>query len=164
MKYRLITVCLGLLFASTVLGQIGSKGCNKLERSEDRFENTVRISTPYKLTNLFRVIKVISETDVATYLSIRTGGYTASVGEKGVILLLEDGTKLEWPNEVIDCDVNTNGPGFSYTAFIRLTDEQIDQLAASKVSGAKLYIYEAPAYKKNVAEFMQQMGCIKEMN
>ena len=86
MKYRLITVCLGLLFASTVLGQIGSKGCNKLERSEDRFENTVRISTPYKLTNLFRVIKVISETDVATYLSIRTGGYTASVGEKGVTL------------------------------------------------------------------------------
>ena len=97
---------------------------------------------------MFRVIKVISETDVATYLSIRTGGYTASVGERGVILLLEDGTKLEWPNEVMTVDVNTCGFGFSYTAFIRLTDEQIDQLAKLKISGAKLYIYEALVTRK----------------
>lgn len=164
MAARLFSICFCFLLTTTALGQVGSKGCNKLERTEDRFDGKIRIVTPYKLMNLYRVHKVIEGDETRIYLDIRGGGYTASVGEKGVIVLLEDGTKLEWPDAGVDCDVATGGGGFQYTAFIRLTDEDIDKLSASKISGAKLYIYEVPAYKKNVAELMQQMGCIRDVN
>ena len=164
MAARLFSICFCLLLTTTALGQVGSKGCDKLERTEDKFEGTVRISTPYKLTNWYRVHKYIESGTTRIYLSIRGGGYTASVGEKGVIVLLEDGTKLEWPNEEIDCDVNTDGPGFVYRAFIGLNDDEIDKLAASKISDSRLYIYDGKPMKKNALELMQQMGCIRDVN
>ena len=164
MHARLFTICLCLVLTSSAFGQVGSKGCDKLERTEDKFEGTIRISTPHKLTNWYRVHKYIGGDETRIYLSIRGGGYTASVAETGVIVLLEDGTKLEWPNEAIDCDVNTDGPGFTYSAFIPLNDEDIDKMAASKISDSRLYIYEGKPLKKNALELMQQMGCIRDVN
>ena len=163
MATRLFSICFCLLLTTTALGQVGSKGCDKLERTEDKFEGTVRISTP--LMNWYRVDKYIEDGTTRIYLSIRGFGYTASVGEKGVIVLLEDGTKLEWPNEEIDCDINTDGPGFVYSAFIGLNDDEIDKLAASKISDSRLYIYDGlPIMKENALELMQQMGCIRDVN
>jgi len=153
-----------LIISTTAFAQVGSQGCKTLERTEDRFDGGIKIKAPYKRMNLYSVIKYIDGGESKIYLHIRGGGYTASVGEKGVIVLLEDGTKLEWPSSSVRSNVASGDFDFKYTALVTLTDEDIDKMSASKISGAKLYIYEIPAYKKNVDELMQQMGCIRDMN
>ena len=146
------------------MGQIESQACENFERTESLEEGTVTICTPNKATNWYRVVKVIREDESKIYLSIRGGGYSASANETDVLVLLEDGSRLEWPNDILEKDDLPNEKRMQFTAFIPLSDDDINKLASSTISDSRVNIYEGKATKKNALELMQQMGCIRDVN
>lgn len=158
----LSTLCFSLFCVSTLFGQIGSKGCKKLERSEDKMTGVINISTPVDMLNWMRVVKYIEEGIPSTYLSLKTVGSTLNVGEKGVIVLLEDGTKLEWPNEKVNAEAAAGV--WHYSVFIKLTDEEIETLSKSPIEQYRLYIYDGAPRAKLRETIQQQLGCIRERN
>ena len=152
-----------VLFSITSNAQIDSKGCKKLKRSVDKMTGVINISTPANIANWMRVVKYIEEGIPRTYLSLRTVGSTLNVGEKGVIVLLEDGTKLEWPNEKVDAEASESVM-WHYSAFINLTDEEIETLSKSPIEQYRLYIYDGEPRTKLRETIQQQLGCIRDIN
>lgn len=86
-------------------------------------------------------IKVKNGTKSAIYLSIKKTGTTISIGEKGLIILLENKLKIEKPNEKIDVK-----PGYKsyydYSAFVELTSSDIKYLTQHSMTDARLYVYD----------------------
>lgn len=115
--------------------------CKKITTSFDKFTNETKLTAHYKNVDFLKITK----NNVSRYyMSIRTSGSTVSVNEKGLIILLENGKRLEKPNATIDVDVNTTGYGnaYLYSTFINLTESDIKILLTNKITDARLYIYD----------------------
>lgn len=86
-------------------------------------------------------VRVIKDFDTTLYISLIVPGLTLNVGEKGAILLLSNGVKIERPETKIDCNANTYG--WTYSAFFALEKEEIELLKNNEVEMIRLYIHDA---------------------
>tara|TARA_B110000879_G_C10688180_1_gene324365 strand:- start:21 stop:410 length:390 start_codon:yes stop_codon:yes gene_type:complete len=125
--------------------------------SVDKFEGDTTYTSPYKsgYLDLVHFIKV----NEVVYMSLKAPGSTPNVGKEGVVVLLENGDKIEKPEAKIDVDVNA-AAGYDYTAFFTLDKSDIEKLKASPITDLRLYIYDAKILKKKALKYLEYIKCI----
>ena len=79
---------------------------------------------------------------------LRTKGLTLNIGEEGLIVIFEDGTRFERPNAEVDYD-SSSGAGWDYKVFIRINDEELSLFAEKKIKAYRLYIYDGYLSEKD---------------
>jgi hypothetical protein len=117
--------------------------CKNIERKVDDFTNEVKINSPlsenYKMCDMI-IYKDIKNGKSVYTLSLTAYGSTANVGGKGVIILFEDGTKINKPT--VEIDVEANSSNFEYSAYITLNLNDLKLLSTKKIDKYRLYIYD----------------------
>ena len=121
---------------------------------EDKFTNEVTYRSP--LLEDLNFTKFVKNDNIVYYLSCNTIGSTVVVDGKGVILLLDNGEKIEWPEEKID--VKVRGGNYVYSCFIRLSSEDIAKLQQNNISDFRLYIYDNKV--ENSEKYKQYINCM----
>jgi hypothetical protein len=131
--------------------------CKKIEHKVDKFENKETFFTPTE--NGISFIKTIENGKSNIYLSVRVNGSTLNVNEKGLFILFSDGTKISKPAAKIDVDVSS-GSGYVYSAFINLTQEEMNLLTKKSITDTKLYIYEGTVDNESAVKIKEYLKCL----
>ena len=172
-------IILQCAFLLTVLGYSQStkelKTINKaaadITMEVDKFDDKTTWRSPYfgkgiAATTSKRVRFIKSKDkdgNYSIYLKLTAYGSTLNIGEKGFILLFEDGTKIERPNAEVDYKNDSGTAYWEYSIFERITEEELDMFVTKKVDVFRLYIYEAkPITKKATLQVMGYAKGIKE--
>lgn len=138
---------------------VDEKLCSKIEVTIDKFSGDTTYTSPYKpgYMDIIHFVKV----NGTTYMSLKAYGSTLNVGQKGVIILLADGTKIEKPDEKIDADVNSSTGGWDYSAFVRLDESDIEKMTKSSVTDFRLYIYDSKVLPKKATLYQEYLKCLR---
>ena len=147
-----------------------NKAVTEITEETDKFDGSTTWRSPFfgkglAATTAKRVvfIKIKSDGKITTYLRLKTYGSTLNIGEKGFILLFQDGTKLEKPNAKVDAESDSGTAYWEYSTFTPISDEELEMFATKKVDSFRLYIYEGkPITKKSVLQVMGYAKGIKE--
>ncbi|PIF32981.1 hypothetical protein CLU81_3551 [Flavobacterium sp. 9] len=140
-----------LMFCYLGYGQ-NSDLCNNIKINEDKFSKKTSYSSP--------ITDRISFKKSGAIISIRIDipGSTLSTGEKGVILLLRDGTQISKPNEPIYIGVRDS---YRYSANFTLSKAQIQRIIDNPITDVKLYIYEAEVFDSE--KYSEYLKCLVSM-
>lgn len=130
--------------------------CKDIETTTDKFSGEITESSDY--SEGIKFIKSTKDGVSKIYMAINEPGSTLNVGKKGLILLLENGKKIERPNADIDAKVNTSGKNYVYSAFIELTKAEIDLIINNPITDDRLYIYDGEI--KNGAKLSEYLKCL----
>ena len=110
--------------------------CDKwLTKEVDEFSG--EISFTAEVTDEVRFIKIKKGSTTRCYLSIRIKETGIYIG-RGVTIILQNGKRINKPNEKVEC--NYIAGGFYSSAFIALTVADITLLKQSGILKYKLYI------------------------
>ena len=131
--------------------------CKDIKKTEDKFNNEVTYRSP--LLEDLNFTKFVKNDNIVYYLSCNTIGSTVVVDGKGVILLLDNGEKIEWSEEKIDVKVSSGG-NYVYSCFIRLSSEDIAKLQQNNISDFRLYIFDNKV--ENSEKYKQYINCMVE--
>lgn len=158
---KLIIVFLLLSFYSFTQ-EPNEKYCKKILTDIDKFEGDTTYRSPHKTGFIDPLYYIKSNGLIMMYINVP--GSTVNIGEKGVIILLKDGTKIEKPNVSIDCEANVSGaPGFVYSALFVLSPKEIESLSKSPVSSVRLYIYDSDLNERRQVKQMEYLRCLREL-
>lgn len=130
--------------------------CGDIKKTVDKFTGNTLFRTPYA-RYYFSWTKAWYENDTTIYLSLNTTGSTLNY-ERGVIILLEDGTKIEWPDQKLD--VKSGDYGWQYSALIEVNQDEIKQILASPITDYRLYIYPGSFREKHKKLLQDYLNCI----
>lgn len=137
------------------------KLCSRLESKKDDFDDIIKINSPI-LSNVaispMILYKYISKNSKSYYLSLTTYSGSVSVGNRGVIIIFSDGTK--WTKNV-EVDVDTHEDKFSYSAFIKLTEQELLLFMTKQVKKYRLYIFDREIEPFEARRFSLYAKCIK---
>lgn len=131
--------------------------CKDIETTTDKFSGETTASSDY--SEGIKFLKIIKNGSSKIYMAINESGSTLNVGEKGLILLLENGNKIERPNAKIDVDTGS-GRNYVYSAFIELTKKEIDLITKNPITDDRLYIYDGEV--KYGAKLSEYLKCLTE--
>ncbi|WP_145993542.1 hypothetical protein [Tenacibaculum dicentrarchi] len=132
--------------------------CKKIKTTTDKFDGKTTSRTDYSEGVSF--IKITKDNSSKIYMSINEIGSTLNVGKKGLILLLENGKKINRPNAKLNTRINKGGRGYIYSAFIKLTQEEIKLIIENKITDNRLYIYDGEI--KNGEKFGEYLKCLNK--
>ena len=138
--------------------------CSRIEKKSDDFTNEVSYSTPfYEGKDLIPLVfyKIIKGGNKTYYLSLTANGNTVVVDGKGVIILFEDGTKINKPN--VKIEVNAKSDGYEYSAFFPLTVQEIQFLKNKKITNYRLYIFDNKLNKSFAEKLKYYSKCLLEI-
>lgn len=116
--------------------------CEDIETTTDKFTGEIKSVTPY--SEGVRFIKVVKDGKTSIYFTMNETGSTPNVGKTGLILLLENGKRIDRPAEPIDVKVNEakGGSPYVYSVFMLLTPTEINLLKENAITDNRLYIYD----------------------
>lgn len=137
--------------------------CSKIKRKADDFTNEVKFHNPIIVgRNISPMIlyKYIKDGKVDYYLNLIAYGSTVNVGETGVIILFDDGTKMNKPT--VKISVDTDEGGFEYSAYIPLTETEVKSLTMKNIKKFRLYIYDRDVGNGFGEKFANYVKCILE--
>lgn len=132
--------------------------CKDIEETKDKFTDKITYRTPFSEPIVF--VRVKDKEQVSTFMSITVYGSTVNVGKTGAIILLDNGEKIEKPDAKIDTKVSEYGKGYDYSAFISLSDEEIEMLKNRIITDVRLYVYDSSI--KSGAKLKEYLKCISE--
>nr|DAS88617.1 MAG TPA: hypothetical protein [Caudoviricetes sp.] len=115
--------------------------CDKVSTENDKFTGETTYTTDFEDGISF--VKIVKNKIPNFYMQINTTGSTLNVGKKGLIVLLDNGTKIQKPNAKIDVSTTSSGGGYVYSAFVSLTKNDISLLKQHNITAARLYIYDS---------------------
>jgi len=132
--------------------------CDDLTSETDKFTAEVKTMVPYKDGVSF--IRIEKDGKRTIYLIVNQIGSTLNLGQ-GLILLLENGKKIERSTEKIDVKVNsgyTGATGYVYSAFVELTQDDIKLLSENIITDKRLYIHDGVV--KNGNKIKEYLKCL----
>jgi hypothetical protein len=132
--------------------------CKNIETTTDKFDGKTTSRSDYSEGIAF--IKVVKDNSSKIYMTVNEIGSTINVGKKGLILLLENGKKIDRPNAKLDTKVNKGGRGYVYSAFIELTQAEIKLIIENKITDNRLYIYDGVI--KNGEKLSEYLKCLNK--
>lgn len=134
--------------------------CDKIEVEKDKFTNRVTYRTPLENLDEAIIISRVREKDaVRTYMMIRVLALTVNVNEKGVILLLSNGDKIEKPETNVRLNVY-DADRYVYSAFVPLNNDDIEKLIQNEITDVRLFIHDREI--KNGKRYQEYLKCIVE--
>lgn len=123
--------------------------CEDIATETDKFTGAIRKSSPTYQGIYFLKTTTKNGTSIY-YLSVNKNGSTPKIGATGLYLLLTNGQKLEKPATPIDVKVNNDGSGYTYNAFIRLTESDIKLLIENQITDIRLYVFDGTITKGEI--------------
>lgn len=139
--------------------------CNLIQRKIDDFTGEITLRSPinYKSQNIpFAIIKTIKNSVTKYYLSLSSYGLNVSVDINDITILFDDNSKLNKKSK-IDVNVAKNGNGYRYSAFIPITQQDLDILSTKKIIKYRLYIYDYSLNDENGEMFKSLIKCIRKL-
>jgi hypothetical protein len=138
--------------------------CGKLKTTKDDFTDKVSIDSPFEKdwSDIIQLSKVKNGNNTTYYLYLTTTGSTPNVGVKGVILLLDDNSKINKPD--VSVDVKVSGTSYEYTALVPLTLAEVGTLKTKGIDKYRLYIYDHNLSYGMTEKFKMYFQCITSMN
>lgn len=146
------------LTSLTILPRPGYSQCKDLRKQVDKFDGSITIQSPiYKSITHEPVMIIRREVKNRIYFLLRLRVWaSASPTQKGAYLLLDDGTKLEWPDE----EVEVNYKNFFYAhSTITLTPEQLEKLSKTPITDIRLHVFDMNLKKKDGERFRDYIEC-----
>lgn len=156
---RLTITALLLMMGSFTFAQNAESettSCEFISEQVDKFDGKVRINTPY--LKPMQIIQYRKGTLRTTYLSLKAHAYSASVNNKGVIILFANGKRINKPAQEIDIDVD--GDRYEYSAFMRLSPAEIALVKSSPITDYRLDVYDAEISKEDQQWYLGMFKCI----
>jgi hypothetical protein len=138
--------------------------CSSIKIKKDDFTDKVNFDAPWEKDGLarYQISKVISANSKSYYLYITTTGSTPNVGIKGVILLLDDKSKINKPDVTVD--IKVDGSNYEYSALIPLTEQEMNLLKTKSIDKYRLYIYDQDLSYGASEKLKMYIQCITDMN
>lgn len=135
--------------------------CAKIERKVDDFTDELSFHSPTlngsQVASMI-INKYIKGSNTDYYLQLRAFGNSVSVAETGVIILFQDGTKMNKPSEEISVDAGENG--YTYSAWITLTAAEVESFSVKTIKKFRLYIYDKEVSPSEADKFTHYVKCI----
>jgi hypothetical protein len=128
-----------------------------IEKKVDKFTGEITLSTKY--TDWAQFYKFKREGIEFVVLSLFVDGYSSSYGEKGVIILFSDGTKIEKPNEKIDSKYLSNNV-YRHSAWVTLNESDLEILKTKTMTDFRLYIYERKISENKAIKVLEKLNCL----
>ena len=121
--------------------------CSQLILRIDKFTGDTTFKSPssaeFGTNDLIYFMKIkSSKYGTRTYMHLKTYGSTLNVAKKGLVILLANGTKIEKPEQKIECEVGEESK-WVYSANINLTNDDIERIIISPITDFRLFIYDA---------------------
>jgi hypothetical protein len=135
--------------------------CKDIEESKDKFTGKTYYNSP--MLDKVYFSKVVENNNSTIYLHLTCLGKTLLVNKQGVVVLLKDGNKLDFPTALVDVKVDNtyaNLNNYSYSAFIELNKEDIDKLIKSEITDYRLYLYDDSV--KNGLKYCEYLKCLSK--
>jgi hypothetical protein len=136
--------------------------CGKLKTTKDDFTDKVSIDSPFEKDGADRIqlSKVKNANNITYYLYLTATGSTPNVGIEGVILLLDDNTKINKPD--VSVDVKVSGTSYEYSALVPLTLAEVGTLKTKGIDKYRLYIYDHNLSFGMTEKFKMYFQCITD--
>ena len=151
-----ILLFLSFLFVS--IGMCGADCSDKLIRNIDEYTNEITISTSMFIKpNITKIITTSGKSVYYLYVSLEDSYCT--VDGVGLVVLFTDGTKISKPSLSVDCNYY-GGEGYTYSSFIRLTQNEVILFSQKEIKGYKLYIFNESVSTENALEFKNMVECL----
>jgi len=112
-----------------------------IKESRDKFKSEVTYSTPVGYDKI-NFMKVKTLKDTHTYMCISEIGSNVNLNKKGVVILLENGFRINKPQADLRVEVSNSGTDYVYSAFFELNANDIKMLTANVITDYRLYIYD----------------------
>lgn len=130
--------------------------CTQIKSEEDKFNGSTTLSSPLDAISFY---KIESREGTNYYIRIEVEGITPNINEKNVIILFENGTKINRPNEKIDIKLGENAR-YRYISTFKLLDDEIEKLKKDKITDVRLFVHDKVI--KNGDALMQYLKCISK--
>jgi len=156
MKKTIALFVLGLFLSTSLISQ----ECD-INKEYDQFRGTTRYFTNYVKWMSFA--KVITGKDTLFFLSMWTQSTVPNYHSKGVIVLFQDGSKIEKPEEKIDCKigaVSQYGTIYNYATTILLTEKEVEQFKTKLATGFQLFLPERTWGEKKAVKIQESFNCL----
>lgn len=118
--------------------------CKDITENKDRFTDEITFSTPNPRDFTYRHkndIKFVKDKN-GIMLLIYQWGASLNVNQKGLILLLKNGGKIEKPDAELHVETAENLGGYIYSTAIYLSADDIKLLTSNEITDDRLYIYD----------------------
>jgi hypothetical protein len=137
--------------------------CAKIEYQKDDFTNEITINNPIiesgGISSMI-LYKVIKSGKASYYLSLHTYSSSLKVGGTGVIILFDNGTKMNKPTAKIDVEYDESA--YAYSAWIPLTEVEVKTLTTRKISKFRLYIFDEEVSASFSDKFTYYVKCVMD--
>lgn len=144
----------------TGISIVGFGQCTEIAKKVDRF-NPKEIVVHTRYDDPFVLIRQL---DTGVYYLSLTGPSSALPDDKGVILLLSDGGRLEWPDEKVKISINTGnlpiGSRWKAHAFIEVSKEQVALLAQQSITDIRLNVGDWQPPRRLTERFKEAANCL----
>lgn len=131
-----------------------------VKKIEDKFDGSITYSTGLDWAMFYKFQKGA----MTSYsLRLEADGSTSNYYKTGVVILLEDGSKIEKPNAKIDCKSYSNY-GYKFSSWVDLTISERELLKSKRITDFRLYIYEKSISEKKGQKLIGSIKCISESN
>lgn len=155
MKYTLITLIVFVCMSGT------TDDCKDIETEYDKFKGTTSYYSPSKYYVSFS--KHLTGKDTFYFVRLQTLGATLNLAEKGVIILLKNGERLEFPDEDVEYSEIVDYGGsyyYRYKSFVSLSKSDVEKLCSSEIEAFQLYIYDGEVKGKHQEQFRNYINCL----
>ena len=128
-----------------------------IKKEVDKFDGKITSRTDdFKWCNFTKVVK---GADTLYFIYLTAEGMTGTYLKKGVTLLFTDGSKIEKNDADFDCKYRA-GSMHDYSAFIRLTNDDLNQLTTKTMSDFRLYIHPRGFGEKKGLKLIESLKCL----
>jgi hypothetical protein len=165
MKLKNVLFLMSAMLVLTLSSFGQNNSSSDITRSVDDFTGKITLKSPNsKSMTIYKMIRndqVHPFLDTVYYLRLETTGLTCVVDGDEAIVLFTDGTKWN-KSEKIECEVG-DGDYYNYSAFIRLSPDDLNLFTTKTISKFKLYIFESKEISPLPEEFITYVNKIKRM-
>ena len=138
-----------------------SQNCSMITVKIDKFDSSITKTSPIPSQCVF-VKKINKNGDTLVALRLTAIGRSLTTDAKGLIILFANGTRIEHPELKIKPQAG-EGSEWKYTAFLKLSAEEIAQLMNSPITDYRLYIYDSTVTKNDGKDYQNILNCIVNM-
>ena len=131
--------------------------CKNIIEDEDKFSG---VKSYTKRVRNVKILKTSKDGMYLTALSMHQISYQVK-SKNGVILLLENGEKIEKPNAYVEVDVHNPGGGHPYIhrTSIKLTDAEVSLLSKNKITDYRIGYVDGAISSTDALTLMKTIRC-----
>jgi hypothetical protein len=132
--------------------------CKNIVSTNDMFTGELDYASPFGSVEFYKIIK---ENGARTQVTLKSQGTTLTLNAKGVIILLENGNRIERPEakiEVTKIKALDGSDAYLYTSVLNLTENDIKLMTENKMTKYRLFRHDTTVTTGET--LMQYLRCI----